>query len=289
MWIAHTLAQARRHRHTLDNIAFVPTMGALHNGHLSLIQGAKKLAKHVIVSIFVNPTQFTPNEDFEQYPRPLEEDLAKCRRLGAAGVFCPDVNEMYPPDRPACEVNVPALTRDLEGRSRPHFFFGVCRVVAKLLNIVQPDVAIFGRKDYQQWRVVEAMAHDLAMPTRIVALPTIRESDGLAMSSRNAYLDREARQHATSLYKALLEARSLIEQNGETDPAVVEAAMTKTMQTHQVIVDYAVVRHPRWLTPLENIDPPLTDGVVALVAGHVAGVRLIDNMVIGASERSIPT
>ncbi len=281
MWIARTASDLRARRRSFSSVAFVPTMGALHAGHLALIAAGRKLADYVIVSIFVNPTQFAPGEDFDRYPRPVTEDLEKCGQAGVSGVYAPDVDQMYPPDVPACELNVPELASDLEGAFRPHFFPGVCRVVAKLLNMVQADVAVFGQKDYQQWRVVEAMAADLAIPTRIVAMPTVREADGLAMSSRNVYLSPDDRIRALALRKAMLEAKLMIEDAGETDPAAVEQAMRRTLEAHQVAPDYAVIRHPRRLTPLDSIAPELTGGVVALVAGRVGMVRLIDNMVVG--------
>src|SRR6185369_4057963 len=170
-------------------VAFVPTMGALHAGHVTLLAAAATMGRHVLASIFVNPTQFGPGEDLTRYPRPLDHDLEKCRAAGVAGVFVPTVDEMYPPSEPPCTADVPALTADLEGRFRPGPFAGVCQVVAKLFGIVQPEVACFGMKDYQQLRVVDAMVRSLNLPVRISALPTVRESDGLAMSSRNAYLN----------------------------------------------------------------------------------------------------
>jgi pantoate--beta-alanine ligase len=282
MWTSTTIADLRRQRHGLrGTVAFVPTMGALHAGHASLMQAGLRLADHVIVSIFVNPTQFGPHEDFHRYPRPLERDLALCERTGVAGVFHPSVEEMYPPGQPECVIEVPAVAAELEGALRPGHFRGVCRVVAKLLNIVQPDVACFGRKDYQQLKVVEAMVADLALPLRVVGLLTVREADGLALSSRNAYLNAEQRRHAVGLFKALSEARAMVEERGETDPATVEAAIRMVVQAHQMQVDYAVMRHPQTLATLDSIDPPLTGGAVALVAARLGLVRLIDNMLLG--------
>lgn len=283
MWIAKTIHHARQQRRAVPGpVAFVPTMGALHKGHLSLIEAARQMDYQVIVSVFVNPTQFGPGEDFEQYPRQLEQDLTGCERAGVAGVFCPAVAEMYPPDQLDCELTVPALAGVLEGSIRPGHFAGVCRVVAKLLHIIEPQVACFGQKDYQQLKVIETMVDDLAMPVRVVGLPTVREADGLAMSSRNVYLGAEARRRAVALYKSLREAKRLVEDAGESDPAVVEDAMAQVLAAHQVKVDYAVVRHPQTLTELDCIEPQLTGGVVALVAGRIEGVRLIDNGVLGA-------
>jgi pantoate--beta-alanine ligase len=262
-------------------------MGALHEGHASLIRAAKVLADDVVVSIFVNPTQFGPGEDFERYPRPLDRDLALCTQAGASGVFHPSPGEMYPGlAAGACLVTIPALAGILEGAVRPTHFQGVCRVVAKLLNIIQPDVACFGRKDYQQLKIIEAMVADLNMPVRIVGLPTVREADGLARSSRNVYLSAEQRPHAIALYQALSAARELVEQEGETDPAAVEAAMHAALAGQHVnAIDYAVVRHPQTLAPVDCIEPQITGGVVALIACRFGSVRLIDNMVLAGAER----
>jgi len=282
MWIARNIDEIRSRRGALTGrVAFVPTMGALHAGHVSLMHAAAKLADHVVVSIFVNPTQFGPNEDFNRYPRPIEKDLDACRAAGVAGVFYPSVEAMYPPDKPACDVTVPSMASILEGVVRPGHFAGVCRVVAKLFNIVRPDVACFGQKDYQQCRVIETMTEDLAFPIAIAELATMREADGLAMSSRNVYLGPEERRHAVGLHKALMAARLLVDEEGESNPAAVEAAMRQVMLSHHIAPDYAVVRHPRTLGELDAITPAVTGGVVALVAGKLGSVRLIDNMVIG--------
>jgi len=261
-------------------VGLVPTMGALHEGHLSLVHDAKSRAGEVWVSIFVNPTQFGPKEDFARYPRTLDQDLDACRDAGVDVVFCPSNDEMYPPSVPACEMNVPMMAEDLEGRFRPDHFSGVCRVVAKLFNIVQPHVACFGQKDLQQLRLLEAMVADLNMPIGIIGCPTVREPDGLAMSSRNRYLDEKQRGHALGLYKALLEARNMIEENDAVDPDAIEAAMAFTMKAHHVDVEYAVVRHPKTLTAIDSVEPALLGGVAVLVAGRVGSVRLIDNMLL---------
>lgn len=286
MWVAKTIPDARKHRAALrGKVGFVPTMGALHRGHVSLMEAARGLADHVVVSVFVNPTQFGPSEDYLKYPRPAEADLAACEEAGVAGVFMPGVEEMYPPGRLACEVVVPALSSILEGEIRPGHFAGVCRVVGKLFHIVQPDVACFGMKDYQQLKVIQAMVADQDMPLWIAEVPTMREPDGLAMSSRNVYLDAESRRHAVGLYKALLEAKLLVEDDGEMDPATVEAAMRHVLEAHHVSPDYATVRHPTTLATLDSLSPAVTNGVVALIAGRIGGVRLIDNMVLGKDGR----
>ncbi len=284
MWVAKTIEEARRHRQQVSGrVALVPTMGALHKGHAKLIEAAKITGCEVVVSIFVNPTQFAPGEDYDRYPRRLDEDLALCRQGGVVGVFCPTMQQMYPPGQPGCELEVGLLSNQLEGEHRPGHFAGVCRVVAKLLNIIEPDIACFGQKDYQQLKVVQAMVEDLAMSVRIMGCQTVREEDGLACSSRNVRLGLQARRHAVGLYRALMEAKMLVEQDGESDPGVVEAAMVQAMCVYQIETDYAVIRHPHSLAPLDCIEPRLTGGVVALVAGVIDGVRLIDNMLLGQS------
>ena len=279
MWIAQTIDEIRAHRSKAPPpVALVPTMGALHAGHLSLIDVAKRHGKTVIVSVFVNPTQFGADEDLDSYPRPARHDLAECEAAGVDGVFQPTASEIYPPEVPASHVEVPVIADDLEGRTRPGHFAGVCRIVAKLFNIIQPDIACFGQKDFQQLRVIQAMVADLNMPIGIIECPTIRDVDGLALSSRNSYLTSEQRRHALGLFKALSEAKMMVCSAGETDPSVVERAMQQVMAAHQVEVDYAVVRHRLTLAPLDSIDMGLTGGVVALVAGRVGSVHLIDNM-----------
>lgn len=259
-------------------------MGALHEGHLALIRRAKALvapqAGHVGVSIFVNPAQFGVGEDLDRYPRPTARDLELCRAEAVDLAFVPSVDAVYPPDEREVVVDVPDLTQVLEGAHRPDHFVGVCRVVAKLLAIVQPTVACFGQKDYQQLKVIQAMTQGLCLPVQIEPCPTVREADNLALSSRNTHLDAESRRHAVSLYKALAEAKRLIEEQGEVDPGVVERAMAQEMQMHHVAVDYAAVRDARTLGELDVINPTL-EPIVCLVAGRIGGVRLIDNLVIG--------
>lgn len=273
----------RAYRRDLDgSVALVPTMGALHDGHLQHIRVCREHADHVLVSVFVNPTQFNEQADFQKYPRTLEVDIRHCAQAGAAAVFAPEVGAIYPGSLPPVEIDVPTLTGDLEGRERPGHFQGVCRVVTKLLNIVQPDVVSFGRKDYQQLCVVQTLVDDLMLPVRIVRIPTVREPDGLAMSSRNVRLTPELRPHATGLFKALNAAKQMVEQDGETDPQAVEQAMASVLRAHQIEVGYAVVRHPQTLGELSCIEPTLTDGVIALVAGRLGDVRLIDNLLLGA-------
>jgi len=278
MWQAHTVEQLREQRAALSGrVAFVPTMGALHEGHLSLIHTAQQHADHVLVSIFVNPTQFGPNEDLDQYPRPLEQDLAACRDAGVLGAFVPAVDEVYPPGGVACEIDVPALTGVLEGAHRPGHFGGVCRVVAKLFQMAQPDCAVFGRKDYQQLCVVRAMTNDLAMPIQIIESPTIREADGLAMSSRNQYLDAEQRTRAVALYRALTTAKQTATDDPATPSEQLEQRMAEQIERHGLVVEYTAVRHAQTLEPIADAQ----HDAVALVAARLGSVRLIDNMALG--------
>jgi pantoate--beta-alanine ligase len=286
MWIAESIAKLKGQRsQATAPVALVPTLGALHPGHLSLIEIAKRHAETVIVSIFVNPTQFDSNEDLERYPRPIALDLQLCRQMGVSGVFQPTVEEMYPLRLPACHLDVPALGAELEGAIRPGHFAGVCRVVAKLLNLVNPHVACFGQKDFQQLRIIQALVADLNMPVGIIECPTLRDADGLALSSRNQRLTPEQRRHALGLIKALNEAKRMITKADESDPAVIEHAMRQVMTAHHVAIDYATVRHPLTLAKLAHIDPVLTGGVVALVAGTVGTVHLIDNMLLPEREK----
>lgn len=279
MHVTKTIEETRRQLAGAGRIALVPTMGALHVGHMSLVKRAREIADTVVVSIFVNPTQFGPGEDFTRYPRPLENDLAMCRAEGVSLVFEPTVDEMYPPAEVPVEIDVPSLTGVLEGAHRPGHFAGVCRVVTKLFQAVRPSVACFGMKDFQQLAVVRAMTAGLFLGVEIEACPTVREADGLACSSRNVYLKPGERPAALSLSKALREAHQLVA-DGETDPAPVEWAMRDQMQAHGVAVDYAAVRDPRTLSPVDMINTRLSP-VVCLVAGRVGAVRLIDNAVLG--------
>jgi len=261
-------------------LALVPTMGALHAGHLGLVDRARQAdatpdgpARSVLVSIFVNPVQFAPAEDFDRYPRPLDNDLAKLADKRVDAVFLPAVDQLYPPDRPAVEINVPDLAHLLEGAIRPTHFAGVCRVCLKLFHLAQPDTAVFGEKDYQQLAVIRAMAADLDLPMSVLAGPTHREPDGLAMSSRNAYLAPDDRRNALGLSRALAAAQQA-HADGATDPAALESIMHDVLTDHDLAPDYAVVRHPDTLRPI-----PSTDAYPArlLVAARCGATRLIDN------------
>lgn len=288
MKICTTVEELREARAGLVGpVALVPTMGALHAGHLSHVEALRRHAEltgeklpGVVVSLFVNPTQFGPSEDLARYPKTLEMDAAACAAAGVELLFVPSVEAMYPPGVPAVEINVPAVASGLEGVLRPTHFAGVCRVVLKLLHLVWPDAVTFGRKDYQQLCVVRAMIEDLMLAVEVVEVQTMRDDDGLAMSSRNRYLDGSSRQHGLGLSKALRQAEQMAAA-GETDPAAIEAMMGEVMAAHHIAVDYAAVRRTRTLAEVDTVEP---GHVVALVAGRVGedpGVRLIDNRRLG--------
>jgi pantoate--beta-alanine ligase len=254
-------------------VGLVPTMGALHDGHLSLIRASAADCDHTVVSIYVNPTQFAPTEDLASYPRSLERDCTRAAGAGADAVFCPPDRAMYP-DGFATYVVQDGLTDVLEGRSRPTHFRGVLTVVCKLLNIVPADRAYFGRKDFQQTVVVRRMVRDLNLPTDIRVLPTVREPDGLAMSSRNAYLNDEERGQAVCLVRALRRACALFA-GGETDGDALRQAMRSVLEEAPLAcADYADVVDPDTLEPVEVA----AGKSVAVLAVRVGGTRLIDNM-----------
>jgi len=256
-------------------LGLVPTMGALHEGHLSLIRAAKAKSDVVAASIFVNPTQFGPNEDFTRYPRDLERDLALLERDGVDLVFVPSVEEMYP-QQSVTWVAVEGLSDRLCGKSRPGHFRGVATVVAKLFNIVEPDLAFFGQKDAAQLAVIRRMVRDLNMPVQIEVCPIVREPDGLAMSSRNAYLSPEQRQDALVLFRSLLRVRELFA-DGERNPAIlIKAAKNVLSGSSAVRLDYFEIVDPDELTPLALINQP----ALVAVAAFVGNTRLIDNIVL---------
>ena len=256
-------------------IAFVPTMGFLHGAHLALVKKAKELGDKTVVSIFVNPLQFGPKEDFREYPRDLERDLALLEKEKVDAVFIPETEEMYPPDFQTY-VEVTKLTTGLCGAFRPGHFKGVTTVVLKLFNIVNPDIAIFGEKDYQQLQVIKQMIKDLNLDIEIVAHPTVREKNGLAMSSRNIYLSSAERESATSLYKALLLAQKLIKE-GERDSQKIKEEMEKFIHSFPFTkVQYIEFVDPQTLDPIYNINKP----VLCALAVYVGKARLIDNMLI---------
>lgn len=265
------LLQRRQEGHT---IAVVPTMGALHEGHLSLVERARSECSFVVTTIFVNPTQFGPGEDFEQYPRTLEDDLRKCEEAGADLVFTPATQEMYPPGSQSI-VRVSELTQVLEGAHRPTHFEGVTTIVAKLFNVTVPSVACFGRKDYQQQLIIRQMVADLNWPVKIVTCPIIREPDGLALSSRNRYLSPRDRERALVLSRALQSAKAAAAA-GES-PRLIADSMQETISGMSgVALDYAVVADGNTLQPATS---DLSEAV-ALVAARVGQTRLIDNAIL---------
>jgi pantoate--beta-alanine ligase len=268
----------RRARSGPTLVGFVPTMGALHAGHLALIERCRAETGFVVVSIFVNPTQFGVNEDLARYPRDLGRDAALAVRAGADLVFAPPDREMYPLDAPATFVEVPGLSGILEGASRPGHFRGVATVVLKLFAIVQPDVAYFGEKDYQQLVVIRRMVSDLNLPVEIRSVPTVREAGGVALSSRNRYLSGEERRAATVLSTALRRARERVEA-GERDADRVRQVLRGAIQSERsATLDYAEVCDSESLEPLSRIEEGRP--AVALLAVRLGSVRLIDNTLL---------
>lgn len=256
-------------------IGFVPTMGALHAGHAQLVRTSAKLADFTVVSVFVNPTQFGPSEDFAKYPRTLDADRAICGEAGADLVFAPTAAEVYPPGSTTF-VEVPGISDVLEGPSRPGHFRGVSTVVLKLFNMVQPDLAVFGAKDAQQVRVIQAMVRDLNVPVEIVVEPTVREADGLAMSSRNRYLSPNERAVAPSIYRALQAIRTRA-MAGEWDVARLESALGAELAAIPgARLDYARIVDDITLQPLTRLDRP----ALAVIALFLGTTRLIDNVTI---------
>jgi len=276
-----TIAAVRARRAELRregrSVALVPTMGALHAGHLELVRRGRELADEAWASVFVNPTQFGPGEDFERYPRDLEADRAALETEGAALLFAPAAKELYP--RPAATVvDVPGLTAGLCGARRPGHFRGVALVVAKLFNIVQPEVAIFGAKDAQQAAVIRRMALDLDFPVRVVVAPTVREPDGLAMSSRNRYLSAAERHAALALSRALRRGAQTV-LAGERSARAIEAAIAAEFACEGLArLEYAAAADPDTLEPLEAV----AGRALLAVAAKVGATRLIDNLEVEA-------
>ncbi len=258
-------------------VGFVPTMGALHEGHASLIRIARAEAGRVVVSLFVNPTQFGPDEDFDRYPRQEESDIALCRSLGADAVFAPSAETMYPPDS-SVTLQEQRLSRGLCGAFRPGHFNGVLTVVCKLFHVVRPDVAVFGRKDAQQLALIERMVRDLDFPVRIVAAPIVREPDGLAMSSRNARLSPAERGRALALKRALDRAERDFA-NGVADADALRRAVSAELGRDPGLrIEYVALVDARTLEPVRVAGV----GTLVALAAHVGDVRLIDNTVLGA-------
>ena len=261
-------------------VGFVPTMGALHEGHLALVRAARQRTDCVVTSIFVNPTQFGPNEDFDRYPRDLEQDRSLLAAAGCDALFHPPVVEIYPKNR-HCSVRAGPLGEDLCGRFRPGHFDAVATVVTILFNLVRPHQAFFGLKDYQQYTLIQNLVRDLAMPVTVVGLPTVREADRLALSSRNRYLNGEERTRATALSRAVHTAQSLY-RSGERDTArlretawnVLAAAGIKT-------IDYVEIRDQATLAPVY----PATESPILLIAAYVGSTRLNDNGILSIEEK----
>ena len=259
-------------------IGFVPTMGNLHAGHFALVDLVKQHSDRVVASIFVNPTQFGPNEDYARYPRTPDSDIAGLSGKGCEALFLPSVEEMFPFGTMGCvQMHVPGITDILDGAHRPGHFNGVAQVVARLFNMVQPDAAVFGRKDYQQLQVVRYMATEMNFPLRIIAAPTLREADGLAMSSRNQYLQGDERRTATFIHQTLCFMR---DQRAHGFPiAMIEAEAEQRLGMAGFNVDYAEIRR----SDLMRAKSPDEPGLLALIAARLGRTRLIDNLEFDAA------
>lgn len=273
MQIIHTIKELREWRKTAGKVAFVPTMGNLHEGHLALVREAKKCADNVVVSIFVNRLQFGQGEDFDKYPRTLQQDADKLAGEGVAVVFAPDEKELYPNVEQRFNVEPPHLQNELCGKFRPGHFRGVATVVTKLFNIVQPDTACFGKKDYQQLVIIKGFVEDLNFNIEIVPVDTGRASDGLALSSRNQYLSEAERAEAPRLYQELQNIAAALK-NGNLDYAQLEAECIRRLTDAGWVVDYIEIRHAYSLAVAHVGDKEL----VVLAAARLGTTRLIDNL-----------
>jgi pantoate--beta-alanine ligase len=261
-------------------IALVPTMGCLHQGHETLIHEAGRLASLVVVSVFVNPLQFGPQEDLDRYPRDFSGDRRRIRAAGADVMFAPEAAEIYPEGFQTA-VDVTEVTRDLCGATRSGHFRGVTTVVAKLLLVVQPDVVVFGEKDYQQLITVRRMVRDFNLETQVVGMPTVREPDGLAMSSRNTYLSPAQRQQALAIARGLTKAKRLCE-SGERDAAELAAVVVDILREQRDLeIEYVAVCHPETLERIQEVERE----AIVLVAARVGDTRLIDNIRVGSGRR----
>jgi pantoate--beta-alanine ligase len=275
--IENMRSACRAARGSGKRLGFVPTMGALHEGHISLVRAAKASCDLVAASIFVNPTQFGPNEDLAKYPRDFERDRDLLQKAGVELLFAPSIEEMYPPGA-VTWVTVEELSSRLDGRSRPGHFRGVTTVVAKLFHIVQPDAAFFGQKDAAQLAIIRRMVRDLDFSVEVVACPIMREPDGLAMSSRNAYLDPLQRKQALVLHRSLTRVKKLWDA-GERDAAKLAAVgRAEVAQENSVRLDYFEIVDAQSLEPVENV----AEGALVAVAAYVGPTRLIDNLVLPA-------
>ena len=284
MKILHTPEEMRAASRELRRsglLGFVPTMGALHEGHLSLVRLARSQTQAVAASIFVNPLQFGPNEDFARYPRNLPGDRALLEAEGVELLFVPPSEAMYPPGA-TTYVTVEGLSEKLDGRSRPGHFRGVTTVVAKLFQIVEPDLAFFGQKDAAQVAIIKRMARDLNLPVRVVVGPIVREPDGLAMSSRNRYLDPQQRQAATVLSRALECIQAKARQDERQADVLIDAGRQVVAREPGVRLDYLEIVNPDTLDPL----PDISQGALVAIAAYVGTTRLIDNVLLPGAERS---
>jgi pantoate--beta-alanine ligase len=282
MQIVHTIADLRQALSSPARTAFVPTMGNLHEGHLGLVRLARSHGERVVASIFVNRLQFAPHEDFDSYPRTLERDAQLLQVAGCDIVFAPRESDLYPEPQTFKVAPPPELAGILEGHFRPGFFTGVCTVVLKLFNCVQPQVAVFGKKDYQQWLVVRAMVRQMALPVEIVAGETARADDGLALSSRNGYLSAAERAEAVRLSRSLRALRDAV-LSGERDvPALEERAMAD-LRAHGWQPDYVTLRRRADLLAPQPGEIDSGTPLVALAAAHLGKTRLIDNLELGAA------
>ncbi|HFC6347302.1 TPA: pantoate--beta-alanine ligase [Neisseria lactamica] len=275
MQIIHTIQELRAWRKNAGKVAFVPTMGNLHEGHLALVREAKKRADNVVVSIFINRLQFGQGEDFDKYPRTLQQDADKLEAEGVAVIFAPDEKELYPNVEQRYNVEPPNLQNELCGKFRPGHFRGVATVVSKLFNIVAPDVACFGKKDYQQLAVIKGLTEDLNFDIEIVPVDTGRAADGLALSSRNRYLSVEERAEAPRLYRELQAVAESLKQ-GSLDYAGLEKRAVQSLTEHGWTVDYVEIRHADTLEVARTGDRKL----VVLAAARLGATRLIDNVEI---------
>jgi len=280
MLVVHSKQELAEHiaewRHNDEYVALVPTMGSLHAGHLALVELAREHAERVVVSIFVNPTQFAEGEDFDEYPRTLERDKLRLKTTGADLIFAPEATTVYPFGiENATTVSVPGLTENFCGASRPGHFDGVTTVVARLFALVQPDVAVFGQKDYQQQLVIRRMVEDMNLPVSIITSETIREDDGLALSSRNAYLDEEQRATAPALYEELNSVGQEL-QNGRRNFSELESVAQKRLVDVGFEVEYFAIRRAMNL----EIPDRDCDDLVVIVAAKLGEARLIDNIVV---------
>jgi pantoate--beta-alanine ligase len=261
-----------------QTIGFVPTMGALHDGHLSLLRIAREHCDYIVMSIFVNPTQFGPSEDFNKYPRQLERDRELAKNEGCDCLFVPSARDIYP-ENFNTYVDVENITNTLCGSTRPGHFRGVTTVVLKLFNIVTPNVAIFGGKDAQQVIVIKRMVEDLNLPVRIIAAPTVREADGLAMSSRNAYLSAKERVEAALIYRGLTEAKKCYENGGQSGQLIRERLVSTLNEGCLITPEYVEIVDTKLLKPLVEIDRPALIAVACRM--FETGTRLIDNIILG--------